>query len=58
MKSKKDRSEDEHSTADRILEEMTYQTDILGRMLAEMERASCQLEQVVFNNPILNTSAG
>ncbi len=32
--------------ADRMLEEMSYQTDLLGRMLAEMKRANCQLEQV------------
>lgn len=34
------------ATTDRLLEEMGYQTDLLGRVLAEMKRANCQLEQV------------
>jgi hypothetical protein len=34
------------NSAERMLEEMSYQTDLLGRVLAEMKRANCQLEQV------------
>jgi hypothetical protein len=30
----------------RMLEEMSYQTDQIGRVLAEMRRANCQLEQI------------
>ena len=29
-----------------LLEELPYQTDLLGRLLAEMRRANCQLEQI------------
>jgi hypothetical protein len=32
--------------AERLLEEMSYQTDLLGRMLAESRRANCELEQI------------
>ena len=46
MPSKDDRGDEAGGTAERLLEEMSYQTDLLGRMLAEMTRANCQLEQV------------
>ena len=43
---KDERRDDAGSTVERMLEEMSYQTDLLGRVLAEMKRANCQLEQV------------
>jgi len=43
---KDERHDDSGSTVERMLEEMSYQTDLLGRVLAEMKRANCQLEQV------------
>jgi hypothetical protein len=46
MQIKDDRRDDAGSTVERMLEEMSYQTDLLGRVLAEMKRANCQLEQV------------
>ena len=46
MKSDDDRRDDSGSTAERMLEEMSYQTDLIGRVLAEMQRANCQLEQI------------
>ncbi|MDQ3620983.1 MAG: hypothetical protein M3463_00615 [Verrucomicrobiota bacterium] len=46
MKSEDNRPDDAGSTVERTLEEMSYQTDLLGRVLAEMKRANCQLEQV------------
>ena len=46
MQSNRDRSSDTSSTVERMLEEMSYQTDLLARVLAETKRANCQLEQV------------
>lgn len=46
MQSKNDRGNGVSNTAERMLEEMSYQTDLLGRVLAEMKRANCQLEQI------------
>ncbi len=46
MQIKDDRRDDAGGTVERMLEEMSYQTDLLGRVLAEMKRANCQLEQV------------
>jgi len=46
MQSNRDRSADTSSIVDRMLEEMSYQTDLLGGVLSEMKRANCQLEQV------------
>ena len=46
MQSNNDRSDDAGGTVERILEEMSYQTDLLGRVLAEMGRGNCQLEQI------------
>lgn len=43
-------NQDDHrdgfGTVERLLEEMSYQTDLLARVLAESKRANCQLEQV------------
>ena len=46
MKKQHDRREDPGDTGDLMFEEMTYQTDLLGRILAELKRANCSLEQV------------
>lgn len=46
MQIKDERRDDASGTVERMLEEMSYQTDLLGRVLAEMKRANCQLEQV------------
>jgi hypothetical protein len=46
MQSDDDRRDDAGGAVERMLEEMSYQTDMLGRVLAEMKRANCQLEQV------------
>lgn len=43
---RKDTRDEKDDTVERMLEEMSYQTDLLGRMLAEMKRSNCQLEQV------------
>ncbi|MDQ0322935.1 hypothetical protein QO002_005141 [Pararhizobium capsulatum DSM 1112] len=36
----------DRSIVERMLEEMSYQTDLLGHVLAEQQRANCQLEQI------------
>src|SRR5512134_2518308 len=46
MYSKDERREGTSSTVERMLEEMSYQTDLLARVLAETKLANCQLEQV------------
>ena len=46
MHSEDDRRDSSGSTVERMLEEMSYQTDLLARMLAESRRANCQLEQI------------
>jgi len=33
-------------SVERMLEEMSYQTDLLGRVLGELKRANCELEKV------------
>jgi len=46
MHSEDDRRDGFSSMVERMLEEMSYQTDLLARVLAETKRANCQLEQV------------
>ena len=41
-----DRRDEEQNAIKRMLEEMSYQTDLLGQVLAEQKRANCQLEQI------------
>lgn len=41
-----DSRKDSGLSVERLLEEMSYQTDLIGRVLAEARRANCQLEQI------------
>lgn len=46
MYNEDDRSDGFGNTVERMLEEMSYQTDLLARVLAETKRTNCQLEQI------------